>query len=46
MKKRNGFTTIELVISITLTLIILGFIMEVLFVLKNYLFQLAPKQNY
>lgn len=35
MKKRNGFTTIELIITITLTLVIMGFLLEILFILKE-----------
>lgn len=35
MKRRNGFTTIELIITITITLVIVGFIMQILLVLKE-----------
>lgn len=35
MKKKNGFTTVELIVTISLTLVVVGFIMQILLVLKE-----------
>lgn len=35
MKKKNGFTTVELVISFALTMVVLGFLFEILLSLKE-----------